>query len=257
MKTTLSMLIHGTSGVGKSWLADTAPAPRVVFDAEGRAKYTPSGPKIGWDPRASAPPAYDGTWETCVVNVADFETFHLGYQWLRAGEHPFVSAIIDSVMEAQKRCIDTVVGVSALEQQDWGTLLRKMEALVRSYRDLTLIESNPVQAVIMVCGTRSDSKTGQMEPLLQGQLADTIPYYVDVVGYYHKQPQPDGSYVRALLVDEIPGYIAKDGTDRLVRTYGPIIQQPNIGQLFELLKSNGQPAPVAPAAVVAQEGVAV
>ena len=56
MKTTLSILIHGESGVGKSWLADSVPGPRLVLDAEGRARYTPSGPKVAWNPRDSEPP---------------------------------------------------------------------------------------------------------------------------------------------------------------------------------------------------------
>ena len=245
MKTTLTALIHGASGVGKSWLADTCPAPRLVLDAEGRAKYTPSQPKTLWDPRAGAPPAADGTWETCIVQVHDFETLSLAYQWLRSGQHEFKSVVIDSLMEAQKRCIDSVVGVNALDQQDWGTLLRKLEALVRSYRDLTLIEANLVSVVLLLVGSRAGVKSGKQEPLLQGQLADTVPYYLDVVGYLFKQPQTDGSYIRSLLVDEIPGFVAKDGTGRLP---GPIIANPNIAALYELLTVNGQPVLPATAA---------
>ena len=244
MKTTFTALIHGNSGVGKSWLAATAPAPRLVLDAEGRAKYAPSLlPKIGWDPRGGPPPSADGTWDTCVVSVADFETLTTAYQWLRAGQHQFTSIVLDSLMEAQKRCIDSVVGVNALDQADWGTLLRKVEALVRSYRDLTLIETNPACVVVMVCGTRTGAKSGKQEPLLQGQFADTVPYYLDVVGYLYKQPNEDGTYTRSMLVDEIPGYVAKDGTGMLP---GPVIALPNIAALYELLKANGQPAqPVA------------
>lgn len=124
MDTTLTMLIHGDSGVGKSWLADTAPAPRLILDLEGRAKYTPSQPKIGWDVRAGGPPAADGSWNTCVAAVPDFETLKIAYQWLRSGQHHFTSIIVDSLMEAQKRCIDSFAGVAALDQQDWGTLLQ-------------------------------------------------------------------------------------------------------------------------------------
>lgn len=242
MDATLTMLIHGASGVGKSWLADTCPGPRLILDAEGRSKYTPSKPKITWDPRAGAPPAADGSWETCIVSVPDFETLSLTYQWLRSGQHEFTSVVIDSLMEAQKRCIDSVAGVSALDQQDWGTLLRKLEALVRSYRDLTLIESNKINVVILLVGTRTGIKSGKQEPLLQGQLADTVPYYLDVVGYYFKQPQTDGTYVRSLLVDEIPGFVAKDGTGRLpgpIITADPALGRPNIAALYELLKING------------------
>lgn len=32
-------MIHGETGAGKSWLANSAPGPRLVLDAEGRADY--------------------------------------------------------------------------------------------------------------------------------------------------------------------------------------------------------------------------
>lgn len=239
MDATFTALIHGEAGVGKSWLADTVPAPRLVIDLEGRARYTPSQPKVYWDPR-TAPPVYDGTWQTCIVPAVDFDTVDgLVYQWLRSGQHPFVSVNVDSLMEAQKRCIDVTAGVAQLDQGDWGVILRKLESLVRKYRDLTFLPNN-VRHVIFTLG--SMEKAGKQRPLLQGQLCLTVAYLVDVVGYMFKQnvQVTDGTMqlVRALLVDEQPGFVAKDNTGRLVATHGPIIYNPHIGQLIALL--NGQ-----------------
>lgn len=237
MRTTLTALIHGESGVGKSWLGDTVPGPRLILDSEGRAKYTPSGPKVMWDPRVAAPPEYDGTtWQTCIVTVPDFETMASAYQWLRSGQHPFKSVVVDSLMEVQKRCMDIVSpGIGQLDQQNWGELLRRLEKLVREYRDLTLVSAVGVDVVVFIVGSKQDN-TGKWEPLLQGALRDTLPYYIDVVGYYFKQPAADGSYSRALLVDQLPGFVAKDGTGRL-NLNGPIIAQPNFEQLIGLLAS--------------------
>jgi len=249
MRTTLTGLIHGESGVGKSWLADTAPAPRLILDLEGRAQYTPSGPKIAWVPPAD-PPVYDGSWQTCVATIADFDTLQWIYTWLRSGRHPFKSVVMDSLMEAQKRCIDAVAGVNMLDQQDWGTLLRRLESLVRSYRDLTLLPDN-AECVLFIVGTKDSD--GTKRPLLQGQLATTVPYYLDVVGYYYVAPVAgtDGQpvYQRSLLVHPQPGFVAKDGTGRLP---GPVIPNPNIAQLMELLGNGNQPQPIA----AATEGVA-
>ena len=261
MKVTLSMLVHAFSGVGKSWFADSAPYPRLVIDLEGRARYTPSGPKIAWDPRSGPPPLADGTWSTCVVMAPDFDTLNLVYQWLRAGQHHFKSVIIDSVMEAQKRCIDNVAGTAGLDQQDWGTLLRHLEGLIRNYRDLTLIPSNPVEVIVFIVGSRTNDKSGKIEPLLQGQLRDTIPYYIDVVGYMFKQPQADGSLVRSLLINEQPGFIAKDGTGRLVAAYPSGIvplpdHTPNLERLHDLLRNGGQPHTIEAPAVVQEVATA-
>lgn len=244
MKTTLTMLIHGESGVGKSWFGDTAPYPRLVLDAEGRAKYTPSGPKVVWDPMAGPPPVADGTWSTCVVPITNFDVMQQIYQWLRSGQHQFKSVVVDSLMELQKRCIDQVAGVNALDQQDWGTLLRKLEALVRSYRDLTLLPTNPVEVVVYIVG--SVDADGTRRPLLQGQLKTTVPYYLDVVGYMFMQPQADGSLVRSCLIQPQPGFVAKDGTDTLSRVYGPVIPDPRLDQMFAQLEAIGQPAPTTP-----------
>jgi hypothetical protein len=232
VKTSLTAFIHGESKVGKSWLGDTVPAPRLIIDAEGRAKWTPSSPKVWWDPMREAPPVYDGTWQTCVVNVHDFDTMQYIYNWLQSGQHPFVSATLDSVMEIQKRCIDKIAGIAQVKQDQWGELLRRLEALLRSYRDLTLIESNPLKCVVFISGTQNIE--GQMVPLLQGAIRKTAPYYMDVCGYYFKVPTADGTqYVRRLWLDSIPQFVAGDGTN----CFPQYLDNPNIGTMFTELEN--------------------
>lgn len=220
-------------GVGKSWLADSAPGPRLVLDTEGRAKYTPSGPKIGWDPMTQAPPVHDGTWDTCVVSCHSTTVLNRAFDWLRSGQHPFVSVVVDSVMELQKRTIEEVAGLNQLTQQDWGTLLRRMEAEVRRFRDLTMYEDNPVHVVIFTCG--SGDATGKYEPLLQGQLRGTLPYYFDVVGYLYVGPTSteDPTQARHLLVHPHQGFVAKDGTGKLP---GPVMLNPRVDSMVELMR---------------------
>lgn len=252
LKTTMTLLLHADSGIGKSWLADTSPGPRLVIDLEGRAQYTPSQPKVLWDPR-NAPPRYDGTWETCIVVCPDFDTLQRVYDWLRAGNHDFVSVVVDSLMEAQKRCIDVIAPTEALQQQEWGTLLRRLEKLVRSYRDLTLYPTNTLCVVVFIVG--SIEANGRWRPLLQGALKDTCPYYLDVVGYLYMAPQLDPdtgqtSFVRSLLVHAQPGFVAKDGTGKLP---GPVITNPNLTEMVSLLHAAGKPEATAP---VAQEEAA-
>lgn len=252
MRATLTALFHGESGAGKSWLGASSPGPRLILDAEGRARYTPHAlGKIYWDPKKGGPPAYDGTWDTCIVTVTDFEVMQLVYQWLRSGQHPFVSVVVDSLMECQKRCIDAIAGLNQLDQQDWGTLLRKLEHLVRSYRDLTLLpdEYQAVQCVIFIVGSVHDEK--QYRPLLQGALKDTVPYYLDVVGYLFTQRVPDATgaeqTVRRLLIERQPGFVAKDNTGRLVAAFGPVIDGPSVHAMMPHLENGGADAPAASA----------
>lgn len=230
-KVSLTLFVHGESKIGKSWLGDTVPGPRLIVDAEGRAKWTPSGPKIYWDPLREAVPVYDGTWETCIVNVTDFNTMQYVFNVLQSGQHPFVSVTLDSLMEIQKRCIDVIAGAAQLSQQDFGELLRRLEALIRAYRDLTLSDVNPLKVVVFISGTQNID--GQMVPLLQGALRKTAPYYMDVAGYLFKVPTADGQqYVRRLWLEAIPQFVAGDGTGR----FPQYIDNPNISEMFRTLE---------------------
>lgn len=240
------MLVHGESGVGKSWLADTVPGRRLILDAEGRAKYTVSGPKIVWDPMRENPPQDDGTWDTCVATVTDFDQMQQVFTWLRSGQHPFTSVVVDSLMEIQKRCIDKVAGTNQLTQQDWGTVLRRLEALVRQYRDLTLIHDNPVAIMVFIVGTVEHD--GVRRPLLQGALRNTVPYYLDCVGYVFTQASVNadgtpGDPKRVMLTQPQPGFVAKDGTGKLptlIEIPDPRTGRQAIAEIVEMLRASGK-----------------
>jgi hypothetical protein len=230
---TFTCVLHGESGIGKSWLADTVPAPRLICDVEQRAKHTPSGPKVWWDPLTQSPPVADGSWETCVVKCTSFSILNKVYEWLRSGQHPFRSVVIDSLMEAQKRWMDEEVGNQQMQTQNWGAVLRALESLVRNMRDLVEYEAAHTDVVVIVTGSVPDDR-GIARPLLQGQLKNTLPYYVDVVAWYSVQPSPTDptQFVRALNVGPTPFAVAKDGTGKLG---GPVIYEPNFTALFNQL----------------------
>jgi hypothetical protein len=228
LKPTLVAVLYGEPGAGKSWLAASAPAPRLILDAEGRAKYTP-GKKVAWDPTTT--PKFPKDVETVVVPVKNFDTVRFAYQWLLSGKHPFRSLVVDSLMEVQKKVIDGIAGQEQMRMQDWGELLRKLEGLVRSSRDIAQEEGNPLSTVVFVCGTTDLSASGVRRPLLQGQLALTLPYYVDVVGYLkaERTAAEDGTLYmqRKLLVDSYEGFATKDNTSAIVTKYGSVIPVAN------------------------------
>jgi hypothetical protein len=224
----LTTVIHGESGAGKSWLADTCPAPRLILDAEGGSRWTPSQPKIVWSPYEN-PPAYDGSWQTTVCYVRDFPTMQRVYQWLNSGQHPWVSCSMDSLTEIQKRCGDAIAGTNQLTQQDWGQLLRDMESLVRQYRDLTFHPTRPLLSVNFV--TLTDNDKGVMRPSVQGRLRTTLPGFVDVVGYLYTVVNGAGQLERQMLTQPAPGYLAKDRTNRLPM----VVNEPNLSRMMEVI----------------------
>lgn len=228
----LSLLIHADSKMGKTTLASTAPKPLLILDAEGGSKFLPHT-KTLWDPRTGPPPSYDGTWEICIVVVRDYETISMVLQWLASGQHHFRSLCIDSISEVQRRCKENLVGTEAMKQQDWGTLLTKMESLIRSFRDLTLHPTNPLSVVVFIAETRE--MNGKWKPYVQGQLATSLPYLMDIIGYLFVQEVPDvhdpthAHKVRRLLITPHPQY---EAGERVQGRLGSVVDQPDITNML-------------------------
>jgi hypothetical protein len=210
---TLFLLIHAESGVGKSSLGHTAPAPRLILDSENGSRFY-RGPKTRWNPM-DPPPEDDGSWDSCIVQVRDWQTVEQAYAWLNSGKHPFRSVVVDSLTEIQRRCKDTI-GREDFREKDWGTLLTRMEKVVREMRDLTMHPVQPLNCVVLLA--LSDEKKGKVRPFVQGSLTTSLPGFVDAIGYYAVSSDDQGEPVRRLLFQPIDPYVAKDRTDGLPTT---------------------------------------
>lgn len=195
----LSILIHGDSKVGKSTFTSTAPSPILVLDAEGSWKFIrergfQSGLPLrrkAWDPTV-APPRYDGTWDVCYVTITDWTSIERVYTWLTQGAHDFATVVLDSITELQRRLKLNIAPSGVVSGYDgWGALLARMDNKIRGFRDLTLADG-PVRCVVFVAETRE--RNGRYAPAMQGQIADQLPYWVDICGYMYQSQglDPDG-----------------------------------------------------------------
>ena len=246
----LSVLVHSDTKVGKSTFGNTTPAPRLILDAEAAYRFLP-GTKIFWDPMREAPPqlgqgrtdprvdspvvAVD--WETCVVVVRDYPVMIKAFEWLNSGQHVFVSVVMDSISEVQKRCKDNMRGLDEqMDQRKWGQLLDHMEWLVRGLRDLTEHPTRPLQAVVLTCMTTN--RDDKWRPYVQGQLAVTMPYLRDVIGYMFVQeipgadPTQPGTKVRRLLVTPHPQF---EAGERVQGKLGDIVENPNMTDMLDMV----------------------
>ena len=222
----LSILVHGASKVGKSWMGDSTPAPRLILDAEGGSRFTPSK-KVVWDPLTEEPPKASKEWDTCIVYVKDYETVLKAYEWLNQSNHPFKSVVLDSISEIQQRCVDSIAGVNAMRIQDWGELLRKISDSVRKFRDLTVHSKNPLESVLFIAMTRQvDNK---WRPYMQGQIATTMPYYVDICGYLFMDTDDAGNVHRRLLVAPHQNF---EAGERVGGKLGSVIESPSVEEML-------------------------
>lgn len=226
----LTMMVYGESKVGKSTFAVTAPYPRLMLDVEGGHRFLPINVKY-WNPLSEEPPVADGTWDTCVVVVHDYDTVLKAYQWLQAGQHHFKSLIIDSISELQVKLFDKIAGTEALKMQQWGEILRHMGSLLRDLRDLTMHPTAPLEAIVLTAMASPD-KDGRFHPYLQGQLKVQAPYFYDILGALAVEeiPNPDPMQlpykVRRMYVERTNKY---EAGERVQGRLGPIVEQENLG----------------------------
>lgn len=231
----LSLLIHGSAKAGKTTFAMTAPAPRLLFDVEKASRFL-RNKKVKWNPRAGeAPPVYDGTWDTCVVIVNDFDDVAKAHEWLKSGKHPFKSVILDSISELQIKCMESIVGRTLAKTQDWGTLLQRMGGFARDMRDLTANPVNPLEAVVITAMSADDGE--MLKPYLQGQLKHQIPYLYDITGYLYvdqalNEETNELFEVRRLITRKHPQYEAGERVQGLLPMY---VDYPNIEQMLEAI----------------------
>lgn len=240
---TLAILVHGEPGMGKSWLGQTAPAPRLILDAEGGSRAPKRiDPETGravrikqvtWDPAMPLPEA-DGTWESCRVVVRDFGTVERVFEVLDSGVHPFQSVVIDSLTELQKRCKDSIrTGDEVMNERMWGILLDRMELKLRQFRDLVFHPIKPIQALVLLALTQE--KSMKFKPAVQGALAVSLPGYLDTIGYMAVTVLEDGTEERRLLIQPHDRYEAKDRTHTLHEHYGRVIVNPDISKMLDVL----------------------
>lgn len=226
----LTMVVYGTSGVGKSTFAVTAPYPRLMLDVEGGHRFLPINVKY-WDPLREAPPTADGTWDTAVVVVRNYEDVIKAYEWLRSGQHQFKSLIIDSISELQVKLFDQLAGNEQVKMQQWGEVLRRMGGFLRDIRDLTMHPTAPLDAIVLTAMAKED-KEGKLHPYLQGQLATQVPYFYDLVGAVVVETVPNADptqppyRVRRMLVEGTDKYEAKE---RVQGRLGTVVEQENMG----------------------------
>jgi hypothetical protein len=222
----LSLIVYGESKSGKSWMGDTTPAPRLVLDAEGGSRFTPSR-KVTWNPGAEAPPKYDGKWDSCLVPVHSYQSVKQAYEWLYSGQHPFNSVVIDSISETQQRAVDDIAGTNIMQTQDWGTLLRTVSNLVRGYRDLVTHPTRPLAVVMLIA--MLDDGVMPRRPLLQGKMRIFLTYYCDLCGYLGVYRTEEGIPYRRLIISNSSEYVAGE---RVGGRLGQYVDNPDVTEML-------------------------
>ena len=196
------------------------------------SRFTPSR-KVVWDPKSYAPPEADGTWDTAIVPIREYDDITRAYEWLNSGKHPFKSVVLDSISEGQQRAVSGIAGTAQMDMQKWGILLRQLGDLARKLRDLTTHPTNPLDAVVVIAMTHQRNGDGPFVPFVQGQLREFLPYLFDVLGYLAPVQTESGAYVRRLFIGPSPEYASGE---RVGGRLGEHIDNPNVTDMLAMIR---------------------
>ncbi len=237
----ISFLLYGRAKAGKTTLADTAPGPRLIIDAEMGSSFLDSE-QIVWDIEAgeACPTGLDED-SAVVVYVHKYETLPKIFEFLDQGQHEFETVIVDSITEIQQRYMDDTIGANAMRIQDWGDLKRRISLSIRGLRDLKSHPKKAVNVVFIAALEETHSETGESRqiPSMQGSVGKELPYVVDVTGLLYLDKENGGA--RTLFVGS---HSSSDTGDRT--GYLPTqIVQPDFLEILNVIEAGAKKAKAA------------
>jgi len=164
------ILVWGNSGVGKSWLAASAPNPLIVLtESNGAVSVGHSNPDA----------------DVIVIdNIKDLRTI---CGMAKSGKlNKYDTIVFDSLTECQRLFKDEILGDrDTLKIQDWGLLATRMLKFIRLVRDL------PFHIVCTALADKLTDSEGVITmnlPQFEGKkTANEIMQYFSAVGYYFQK----------------------------------------------------------------------
>lgn len=184
--------IHGVFGSGKTAFGLPAPAPRLIADVEGAAfKSKYGGTKVlwkDWDKISSV--------DTVVYPIKEEQDLQDVITYLKLGEHPFNSFIVDSLTLYQTKLKRELQQPNQQFNPDaeftfhaWNRVLNHM--LMQCEDLLSCVEPNAVRPINVCLISATDREAHYMRPLLEGQIRKRLPGLVDIHGHIKLQRDKD------------------------------------------------------------------
>jgi phage nucleotide-binding protein len=203
----VKFLVYGPAGAGKTSLIPTLPDP-VILSAEG-GLMSISGSDIPF------------------IEIKDMATLTEAYQWLVSSSEAskFKSVALDSISEIAEVVLNNEKKATKDPRAAYGAMQEQMSDIIRSFRDL------PDRHVYFTAKCeKSTDEQGRMlyAPAMPGnKLAQSLPYFFDIVLALRLEQGQDGQLVRALMTQSDGLWQAKDRSGRL-STW----EQPDLGQII-------------------------
>lgn len=253
---TLTGLIHGRAKTGKSMTAASLIKPLLYLDVELGAQFLPMA-KTVWDP-TRPPPKVDDSWDTAVVRVTSWDAAERAMDYLHTRPHPFRGFSVDSLQALQNRLITMIAGpTAAVEIQQWGEILRRLQNFAENLRDLTNHNQFPIREALVTCPTRLQD--GVWGPYLRGQMGAISPYLFDITGYLFVEDEYSKSSGKVVQVRKLRTRRTKDieAGERVGGKIEPIYTLPMVTGTAQEVRRRNTTFQQLRAAVYKQDGAGV
>jgi len=143
-----------------------------------------------------------------VWTIGTWEDLEEAFIYLRKGDHPYKSVVIDSLTEAQKKLHEHIVRKfpgkrrdydDLMSQSDWGYAIDRLRKMCRAFRDL------PLNVVFIALAQTTEAEEEPVtKPALSGKtLSEELLGWVDAA-IYCPGPQKDEDGNLVYLGQTIP-----------------------------------------------------
>lgn len=170
----IKALIYGPNGTGKTTITGTFPGPRLILDINEKGT------------RALA-----GTVDSHKRFIDTFDMFQMAYWYLKSGNHPYKTVVLDNVTTLQELAMRFVMGKEAdfdaskdmdmPTKRDWGGLSQVMKRWLIDFRNL------PMNVVFIAQEKKTndddlESDEVSVFPQVSGSVKAILGAAVDVIG---------------------------------------------------------------------------
>lgn len=222
----LKILAYARNGQQKTRFACTAPKPALLLDMNEKGTRS-ARHQHGVD----------------VLHVKSWADITYAYWFLKAGNHKYVSVILDTLTGMQQICIkqilkegedrDPTKDPKTMSQREWGKLAELMKGQLLDFRNLPL-------HVVFTAQERTvddpETETRERVPDLSPGSRATATACVDIIGRLYqkevrgvKNKKEVTRWEARMLVGPSDEYVTKDRTGVL----GRIVRNPNIPEILE------------------------
>lgn len=212
-------LVYGESGMGKTVLLSTAPAPVMISNESGALSlrkanlerlYGVGNPHI--------------TYNMPMIEVRTVEDLVDAHRWCEQSNEAraFWTVGMDSASEIAEVILNNAKRQVKDPRQAYGELIEKMETTIRSFRDL----QGKHVLITAKQEPMKDELTGIIKygPAMPGaKLGNKLPYFFDEVFRLGMNKTPQGEAYRFLQTQPDLQYVAKDRSGALAPIEAPIL----------------------------------